>query len=316
MENMINSGMLTLVVPELIKEEFERNKDRVINSTKARFNSDLKVVKNLLKDLGGEHKRDALDELNKIDASIPGLTQAASEMSDRVLEMMNAGIEYEISESVKTKAVQRALDKRAPFHLNKNSVADAVLIEAFNEFKEGVLAQEAEGDFTNFYFVTFNKNDFSLVNGDIRKPHDDFDDIFCGRSFYFLEIVPAINEADEDAINDVELELQYDGEGTRQLNEMIDNIANLTETVWYNRHLNLIHKVECGEVQVVPKESSEHGPHVVHEHILEGAKASAQKLRESGRLVDCKDDFEWGMINGKLSALRWVLGDEWDMLDT
>lgn len=28
------------------------------------------------------------------------------------------------------------------------------------------------------------------------------------------------------------------------------------------------------------------------------------------------ETFEWGMINGKLSALRWVLGDDWDMLDT
>lgn len=27
-------------------------------------------------------------------------------------------------------------------------------------------------------------------------------------------------------------------------------------------------------------------------------------------------DFEWGMINGKLSGLRWIMGSEWDFLDT
>jgi hypothetical protein len=28
------------------------------------------------------------------------------------------------------------------------------------------------------------------------------------------------------------------------------------------------------------------------------------------------DEFDLGMISGKLSALRWVIGDEWDFLDT
>jgi hypothetical protein len=32
--------------------------------------------------------------------------------------------------------------------------------------------------------------------------------------------------------------------------------------------------------------------------------------------LDHGDDFAWGMKSGKLSALRWVLGDDWDNLDT
>ena len=45
-------------------------------------------------------------------------------------------------------------------------------------------------------------------------------------------------------------------------------------------------------------------------------KLAAAKVEDSYSDLIPKDDFEWGMINGKLSALRWVLGDEWDMLDT
>lgn len=43
---------------------------------------------------------------------------------------------------------------------------------------------------------------------------------------------------------------------------------------------------------------------------FEGAIKSAKQVKETYEDVGPWNDFEWGMINGKLSALRWVLGDE------
>lgn len=54
------------------------------------------------------------------------------------------------------------------------------------------------------------------------------------------------------------------------------------------------------------------------EYIIQGmlvAVREAQKRFGKNNLGPW-NDFEWGMLNGKLSALRWVLGDDWDMLDT
>jgi len=54
------------------------------------------------------------------------------------------------------------------------------------------------------------------------------------------------------------------------------------------------------------------------EYIIKGmlkAKRDAEK-RFGKKNLGPWNDFEWGMLSGKLSALRWVLGDDWDMLDT
>ncbi len=54
------------------------------------------------------------------------------------------------------------------------------------------------------------------------------------------------------------------------------------------------------------------------ESIVKGmlkAKREAEK-RFGKKNLGPWTDFEWGMLSGKLSAIRWVLGDEWDILDT
>ena len=95
----------------------------------------------------------------------------------------------------------------------------------------------------------------------------------------------------------------------------------LFHQVWYNRHQNMLIHIEEGTIKIVEKETylrSASAPQTIQRDILAGAKKAARNVeRQYGKKnLGSWDDFEWGMINGKLSALRWVLGDEWDMLDT
>jgi hypothetical protein len=52
----------------------------------------------------------------------------------------------------------------------------------------------------------------------------------------------------------------------------------------------------------------------VWQSVLAAAKRTEEELGQDA--IGPWDDFEWGMLNGKLSVIRWVLGEERDMLDT
>lgn len=112
------------------------------------------------------------------------------------------------------------------------------------------------------------------------------------------------------------------GEEPRALSEIVAAMDELTEQVWYNRHKNREWEIKQGVLKVVShddwvKAGSDNQTHMV-DSVWDGAQmAAADTLKRLGK-AKCgpHDDFEWGMINGKLSAIRWMLGDDWDMLDT
>ena len=96
----------------------------------------------------------------------------------------------------------------------------------------------------------------------------------------------------------------------------------LFRQIWYNRHLNLMDRVESGEIEIVDElgktEKGYYRQDQITRGTLETALAAGERTtKEIGEEnLGPWDDFEWGMLNGKLSALRWVTDSEWDFLDT
>jgi hypothetical protein len=57
-------------------------------------------------------------------------------------------------------------------------------------------------------------------------------------------------------------------------------------------------------------------PKDIIKEALRGQREAERRFGKKSLMDNIKTDWDWGFVSGKLSALRWVLGDEWDMLDT
>ena len=80
--------------------------------------------------------------------------------------------------------------------------------------------------------------------------------------------------------------------------------------------------IKAGKIKLVDKEDFSkplpRGGRPIEKEIWKGAVRSAKEVerRYGKRNLGPYSDFEWGMLAGKHSAIRWVLGYEWDVLDT
>ena len=110
-------------------------------------------------------------------------------------------------------------------------------------------------------------------------------------------------------------------EEPRRRGEITAAIDGLVDKVWYSRHMLRHEMIEAGKIKLVDKEiflGHDHRNRPVQCDIWEGALKDATKVEMVYGVENLGpwDDFKWGVINGKLSALRLVLDDERDMLDT
>lgn len=213
-------------------------------------------------------------------------------------------------------AAKRALDKRAPFHKSKNSIGDAILIELY-----AVALADCKDKRNRYAFVTHNKHDFSSGSGDERAPHPDIASLFNGScSTYSVNLNLLLNELVPEWIEELLAEYEYEDE-PRRLSELVKLERRFGLQVWYNRHREQRIALKEGRSKIVPFAQwfrQECDANDISDECWPGDLEAAIRAEEElgAENLGPWSDFELGVINGKLNAIRWVLGYELDMLGT
>jgi len=106
----------------------------------------------------------------------------------------------------------------------------------------------------------------------------------------------------------------------RDVDSISDAEQEANDKVWYNRcHLAMREELKKGELKLVKKWKSEYsGKNIMTEkswkECLKAGKKVEKKYGKKNLIVH--SGYDWGMLNGRLETLRWIMGEDWGILDT
>jgi hypothetical protein len=199
LENLVNKGKVSLIIPEQIQSEWNNGKaDIVRGHFEESIKGTLKNAKSLNNYLNHE-ERDIFSKLiNDVeDRKDQYSKERANRNIEKVEDLMRGGTVCSTTDANKLNAIEMGLSKKAPFH-KKGSIADALIILSSVEFltKQG---------FANAYFISGNTKDF----GDENNPsiiHPDLTDLFESVGLqYSINVKEVFKTIDQSIVSDEEV---------------------------------------------------------------------------------------------------------------
>jgi hypothetical protein len=275
-QQMVNHQLIELVVPSIVLEEFRKNKDRIAKESAKSLSAHFKVVREAVGRAGGRSRtlKTVLTHLSEVNHKVPLIGGAVEGALNNIEKLLTRQTPVEPNDAIKLRATERAMTWKAPCHQNKNSIKDAIIIETYQE----LLKENLPG--TRYIFVTHNKHDFSVPNGNHNEPHPDLKHMFSRvKSLYFISLIHALKRIDTHALSDILFDLDFEFE-PRTLKEMSEAEELLFYQVWYNRHMNLRYRIETGEMKIVDEYDQKTHQTTITRKVLEGAMAAAERTEK------------------------------------
>ena len=220
LEEIEKSGNAKILVPQIIIDEFNRNKDRIIESGRQRMTQEFKKVRKAIETYcSTENKQLVIEGLDDVNHRLPIIADKVIESVERIDGIFSRAEKPVIDDSFLINVAKRGLEKKAPFHKQRNSIADALLMEIF------IKVSIANGN-EKCYFVTHNTHDFSSITDD-RNVHNDYSMFFNGKTkLYSINIRNVLNEIDPDIVEEVTFDHEFSFE-SRSLTEILESIDEI-----------------------------------------------------------------------------------------
>lgn len=90
----------------------------------------------------------------------------------------------------------------------------------------------------------------------------------------------------------------------RSVKKILAAEEELFTRVWYGRKMSAKYYRAKGT------------PEDIIRGMLKQKRKAESRFGKKSLMANMASDWDWGYVSGKLSAIRWVLGEDWDMLDT
>jgi len=111
LEQLVERGAVVLIIPTIVRDEFVRNKARIVQESQRSVSSTLKRAKEIVHQLGDPKRKKAmvavLAHLNEVDYKLPSLGESVAASIGRVEKLFAASPVVNISEAGCSKGAAR-----------------------------------------------------------------------------------------------------------------------------------------------------------------------------------------------------------------